>query len=81
MIYEIGSFVSRMLRSPEALRLVRSIIELAHDLGLKVIAEGVEAAEECVLLRQLGCDHAQGYYFYRPVSSEQAQRLLERRVL
>jgi diguanylate cyclase (GGDEF)-like protein/PAS domain S-box-containing protein len=75
------SFVSRMLRSPEALRLVRSIIELAHDLGLKVIAEGVEAAEECGLLRQLGCDYAQGYYFSRPVSSEQAQRLLERRVL
>ncbi|MGB8841710.1 MAG: EAL domain-containing protein [Aliidongia sp.] len=75
------SFVSRMLRSPEALRLVRSIIELAHDLNLKVIAEGVEAAEECGLLRQLGCDHAQGYYFSRPVSSEQAQRLLERRIL
>jgi diguanylate cyclase (GGDEF)-like protein/PAS domain S-box-containing protein len=75
------SFVSRMLRAPEALRLVRSIIELSHDLGLKVVAEGVEAAEECDLLRQLGCDHAQGYYFSPPVSSDAAQNLLERGVL
>jgi len=75
------SFVSRMLRAPEALRLVRSIIELSHDLGLKVVAEGVEAAEEADLLRQLGCDHAQGYHFSRPVSREQARALLERRVI
>jgi diguanylate cyclase (GGDEF)-like protein/PAS domain S-box-containing protein len=75
------SFVSRMLRAPEALRLIRSIIELSHDLGLKVVAEGVEAAEEAGLLRQLGCDHAQGYHFSRPVSREQARRLLERRVV
>ncbi len=60
------SFVSRMLRSPEALRLVRSIIELSHDLGLEVVAEGVEASEESDLLRQLGCDSAQGYYYSRP---------------
>jgi diguanylate cyclase (GGDEF)-like protein/PAS domain S-box-containing protein len=75
------SFVSRMLRAPEALRLVRSIIELSHDLGLKVVAEGVEALEESDLLRELGCDNAQGYYYSRPVSSEQARALLERRII
>jgi diguanylate cyclase (GGDEF)-like protein/PAS domain S-box-containing protein len=75
------SFVSRMLRSPEALRLVRSIIELSHDLGLEVVAEGVEAIEESDLLRQLGCDNAQGYYYSRPVSSERARALLERRII
>ena len=75
------SFVSRMLRAPEALRLVRSIIELSHDLGLRVVAEGVEAGEECALLRQLGCDHAQGYFFSRPVSSERARELLQQRVI
>jgi diguanylate cyclase (GGDEF)-like protein/PAS domain S-box-containing protein len=75
------SFVSRMLRAPEALRLVRSIIELSHDLGLKVVAEGVEAAEESDLLRELGCDHAQGYYYSRPVSGERARALLAHRVI
>jgi diguanylate cyclase (GGDEF)-like protein/PAS domain S-box-containing protein len=75
------SFVSRMVEAPEALRLVRSIIDLSHDLGLKVVAEGVEAAEQRNLLRQFGCDHAQGYYFSRPVSSEKARALLERQVL
>ena len=75
------SFVSRMLRAPEALRLVRSIIELSHDLGLRVVAEGVEAGEECALLRQLGCDQAQGYFFSRPVSSERARELLRRGVI
>jgi diguanylate cyclase (GGDEF)-like protein/PAS domain S-box-containing protein len=73
------SFVTRMIRSPEALRLVRSIIELAHDLGLEVVAEGVESAEEAERLRELGCDHAQGYFFSRPVPSEQAEVLLMKR--
>jgi diguanylate cyclase (GGDEF)-like protein/PAS domain S-box-containing protein len=75
------SFVSRMIASPEALRLVRSIIELAHDLGLEVIAEGVESIEEVEKLRELGCDHAQGYFFSRPVPSEQAEALLMKRVI
>jgi diguanylate cyclase (GGDEF)-like protein/PAS domain S-box-containing protein len=75
------SFVSRMVEAPDALRLVRSIIDLSHDLGLKVVAEGVEAVEQRDLLRQFGCDHAQGFYFSHPVSSDQARLLLERHVL
>lgn len=72
------SFVSRMLHAPEALRLVRSIIELSHDLGLRVIAEGVEAARECDLLLELGCDQAQGYFFSRPMSGPEAAGALAR---
>lgn len=75
------SFISRMMRAPEALRLVRSIIDLAHDLGLTVVAEGVEAAEESERLRELGCDQAQGYFFSRPVPAEQAEALLMKRVI
>ncbi len=75
------SFISRMMHSPEALRLVRSIIELAHDLGLSVTAEGVETGEEAERLRALGCDKAQGYHFSRPVSSDQAASLLMKRVI
>jgi diguanylate cyclase (GGDEF)-like protein/PAS domain S-box-containing protein len=72
------SFVARMLRSPEALRLVRSIIELGHDLGLAVVAEGVEQADEVECLRDLGCDFGQGYFFSRPVPADQAELLLAR---
>jgi diguanylate cyclase (GGDEF)-like protein/PAS domain S-box-containing protein len=75
------SFVSRMCRAPEAFRLVRSIIELGHDLGLDVVAEGVEAADEAERLRELGCDFAQGYFYSRPVSADAAEALLRQRVI
>ncbi len=75
------SFVSRMCRAPEAFRLVRSIIELGHDLGLDVVAEGVEAADEAERLRELGCDFAQGYYYSRPVSADAAEAILRQRVI
>jgi diguanylate cyclase (GGDEF)-like protein/PAS domain S-box-containing protein len=75
------SFVSRMCRAPEAFRLVRSIIELGHDLGLDVVAEGVEAADEAARLRELGCDFAQGYFYSRPVPAETAEALLRQRVI
>ena len=75
------SFVTRMVRAPEAFRLVRSIIELGHDLGLDVVAEGVEAADEADRLRELGCDFAQGYFYSRPVSAEAAEALLRQRVI
>jgi EAL domain-containing protein (putative c-di-GMP-specific phosphodiesterase class I) len=72
------SFVARMLSAPEAFRLVRSIIELGHDLGLKIVAEGVEAQAEVRLLHELGCDFAQGYHFSRPVPAAQAAAQLAR---
>jgi diguanylate cyclase (GGDEF)-like protein/PAS domain S-box-containing protein len=75
------SFVSRMCRAPEAFRLVRSIIELGHDLGLDVVAEGVEASDEAERLRELGCDFAQGYFYSRPVSADAAEALLRQRVI
>ena len=70
------SFTAQMLRSPEALRLVRSIIDLSHDLGLTVVAEGVESADEVECLRGMSCDFAQGYYFSRPLPEAQAERVL-----
>jgi EAL domain-containing protein (putative c-di-GMP-specific phosphodiesterase class I) len=45
---------------------VRSIIDLSHNLGLKVIAEGVETATARDMLKSFGCDEAQGYYYSRP---------------
>jgi diguanylate cyclase (GGDEF)-like protein/PAS domain S-box-containing protein len=61
------SFVSDMLINKKSLVIVRSTIELSHDLGKKVIAEGVETQEQLESLTALGCDIAQGYYFAKPM--------------
>ena len=54
--------------------LVRSIIAMAHALGLAVVAEGVETAEAWNLLRALGCDTVQGYYLSRPLPATELER-------
>jgi diguanylate cyclase (GGDEF)-like protein/PAS domain S-box-containing protein len=64
------SFVVDMTASPEGLALVSTIINLAHSLRLKVVAEGVETEEQARLLRLLSCDEMQGYLFSKPLSRE-----------
>ena len=61
------SFVVDMTVSPDGLSLVSTIINLAHSLKLKVVAEGVETEEQSRLLRLLGCDEMQGFLYSRPV--------------
>ena len=61
------SFVSPMLRGESDLIIVRSTINLGHDLGLRVIAEGVEDEPTLARLARLGCDLAQGYHVSRPL--------------
>ena len=61
------SFVIDMLKDPNDLIIVRSTIELAHNLGMLVIAEGVEDAETLIRLQQLKCDSAQGFYIAMPL--------------
>ncbi|MEV0065608.1 EAL domain-containing protein [Amycolatopsis sp. NPDC050768] len=61
------SFITGIADSRDAAAIVASIIAMAHAVGLTVVAEGVETAEELALLRQLGCDQAQGYHLGRPV--------------
>jgi diguanylate cyclase len=56
--------------------IVRSTIELGHNLGLRMVAEGVEDAETWRLLRALGCDVIQGYHLSRPLPTEQITRWL-----
>ena len=60
------SFVQALLTHPGDAMVARSVIALGHSLGLTVIAEGVETAEQRNLLAELGCDAFQGYYFGRP---------------
>jgi len=64
------SFVIGMTAGSEGLALVSTIINLAHSLELKVVAEGVETGEQSRLLRLLRCDEMQGYLFSKPVSAE-----------
>jgi predicted signal transduction protein with EAL and GGDEF domain len=71
------SFVMRMDTDRGDAVMVRSIIDLARSLGLRVTAEGVETEETRCALRALGCDFAQGFHVGRPVGPEQCRRLLE----
>ncbi len=66
------SFVKDMDARPSTLPLVHAIIELAHSLGLQVIAEGVETAEQLDALQRLACDQVQGFFLGEPVSAEEA---------
>lgn len=70
------SFVSGMEQRPENSKLVHAMINLAHNLDLKVVAEGVETPEQLALLRDFGCDQVQGYLISRPLPLEQLQAFL-----
>jgi PAS domain S-box-containing protein len=70
------AFISNMESDPENLEIVRTIIVLAHNLGLKVVAEGTEKEEQIDLLKQLNCEMAQGYLFSRPADDQAMLKLL-----
>jgi EAL domain-containing protein (putative c-di-GMP-specific phosphodiesterase class I) len=57
--------------------ILRSIIALAHDLGMEVVAEGAESDSDAVELYQLGCEYAQGFIFGEPMTAEDAKALLQ----
>jgi EAL domain-containing protein (putative c-di-GMP-specific phosphodiesterase class I) len=64
------SFISDLEREPESDAIVRSIIELARNLRLETVAEGVEDERVCDLLVRLGCDYAQGFALARPMPAD-----------
>jgi EAL domain-containing protein (putative c-di-GMP-specific phosphodiesterase class I) len=70
------SFVVRMRDAGYPRNIVAMIVSLAHTLGLRVVAEGVEDHEQVRLLRELGCDQIQGFYVSRPVPADQVGALL-----
>jgi diguanylate cyclase (GGDEF)-like protein len=72
------SFVLGMTTTQHDAVLVRTAIDLGHNLGLTVVAEGVEGAEHVTALRALGCDIAQGYHYARPMLGERLSELLDR---
>jgi EAL domain-containing protein (putative c-di-GMP-specific phosphodiesterase class I) len=70
------SFVNRMGRTPQQTAIVKAIVSLAHNLGMDVIAEGVETPAQAHALRGLGCRRGQGFLFSEPVPAEKVDRLL-----
>jgi diguanylate cyclase (GGDEF)-like protein len=73
------SFVMDMAIDASDAAIVRSTIDLAHNLGLRVVAEGVESHQAWTRLRELGCDLAQGFYVSRPLPAPDLSRLLDER--
>jgi EAL domain-containing protein (putative c-di-GMP-specific phosphodiesterase class I) len=72
------AFVADMITRPESHTIVRSIVGLAHNLGLCLIAEGIEGPEQVAALSALDCELGQGYHFARPQSAAQLEAAGER---
>ena len=63
------SFVMNMERDADDAKIVRSTIDLGHNMGLRVVAEGIESEAVWHLLAKMGCDHGQGYFMSRPIAA------------
>ncbi|HJQ32931.1 MAG TPA: EAL domain-containing protein, partial [Pyrinomonadaceae bacterium] len=70
------SFVTRMSENNENVEIVRTIVVLAQNLGMDVVAEGVETNEQLVILQKLGCENGQGYFFSKPVNADGAEKII-----
>ncbi|MCB1648119.1 MAG: EAL domain-containing protein [Pseudomonadales bacterium] len=73
------SFVHEMRSDKTVFGLIKSILTLRENMGIDIVAEGVEEAEEVTLLSQLDCDNAQGYYFARPMPESELAAVLDAR--
>jgi diguanylate cyclase (GGDEF)-like protein/PAS domain S-box-containing protein len=72
------SFVSQISRDARSLEVVRTVVTLAHNLGLQALAEGIETKQQLTELRALGCEYGQGHWFAPPSSPNDAQSLIGR---
>ena len=74
------SFVENIPNDQDDVTIIQAIVGLSHNLGYKLVAEGVETREQLAFLQALGCESYQGYYFSRPLSVEAAEQLLKQTV-
>lgn len=71
-------FVKKIGKDQKSDAIVVSIIDLAHRMGMKVVAEGIENQQQSDFLRAHGCDYLQGFYYYKPMSAEDFSKLLDK---
>jgi len=69
-------FIKNLHASPHNFAICKAAIQLAHDINLKVTAEGIETIEERNCLKEMGCDEMQGYYFSEPISSDEFEKFM-----
>jgi len=70
------SFVNGLGENPEATAIVETVVSLARAMGMQTVAEGIETTRQADLLRALGCELGQGYYFSEPLPAHEAIALL-----
>ena len=71
------SFVRNIGVNKKTESILRAIIDMAHQLGIRLVAEGAETEEQVAFLRENGCDYIQGYYYYKPMPQAEFLQLLE----
>jgi EAL domain-containing protein (putative c-di-GMP-specific phosphodiesterase class I) len=72
------SFIDNITSNQKEEAIIDNIIEMAHSLELKVVAEGVETKEQLLVLKERKCDYIQGYYFSKPLPADEIEKLFER---
>jgi EAL domain-containing protein (putative c-di-GMP-specific phosphodiesterase class I) len=72
------SFIEEVASNDSDLTIVKSMVELSHGLGKRVLAEGVETEEQLRVLRNIGCDAVQGYYISKPIPEEALKKYFAR---
>lgn len=72
------SFLAKMCDDPQALGMVKTIIELGRNMGMEVIAEGIENECQLAQLKELGCAYGQGYYFSAPIPEDAAEEMIRK---
>jgi len=70
------TFIDDIVISQDSKSILEAIVQLAHTLNLEVIAEGIETSEQSKILKEIRCDIAQGYYYNKPISSEEIEKVL-----
>ena len=73
------SFIDHIIKNEEDQRIVKAMIELGHNLGMKIIVEGIETKEMVEMIASYGCDYMQGYFFSKPLPVFEFQELLRKR--
>jgi EAL domain-containing protein (putative c-di-GMP-specific phosphodiesterase class I) len=72
------SFINNVVDNPDYAAIINAVVTLAHKLRLELIAEGVETLDQMSMLKSMGCNFAQGYFFQRPLSCDQALEYVQK---